>query len=131
VAASADGWNTFLMPVDAYRHKLDVLAEHCRDVGRDPADIRKQLVVQMLVRESDHDVRSASSEAVRRPGISGTPEQSAERLLDYVRLGVGDFLVGARAPADYETLELVAKRVAPIVKAEAKDLLRSRSGRGL
>jgi hypothetical protein len=38
-------------------------------------------------------------------------------------MGVGDFLIGARMPADFATLELVAKKVAPIVKAEAKSIL--------
>ena len=36
VAESADGWNTFYMPEDAYRHKLNVLAGHCGDVGGTP-----------------------------------------------------------------------------------------------
>jgi len=35
VAEMADGWNTFLMPEEEYRHKLDVLAGHCKDFGRD------------------------------------------------------------------------------------------------
>ena len=40
VAEFADGWNTFLGPIDTYRRKLDVLAGHCREVGRDPNDLR-------------------------------------------------------------------------------------------
>ena len=51
--------------------------------------------------------------------VVGTPEQCVERLLPYVNLGVGDFLIGARAPADMQTLELVATRVAPAVKEGA------------
>src|SRR5205823_9616574 len=57
VAESADGWNTFLMPTEQYRHKLDVLAEHCRAAGRNPADVRKSLVVQAIIGETDADVR--------------------------------------------------------------------------
>ena len=56
---------------------------------------------------------------VRRIAIVGTAEQCAERLLPYVKLGVKDFLIGARPPADMETLELVAKKVAPLVKSAA------------
>src|SRR5262249_62034603 len=44
-AEHADGWNTLHMPLDEYRHKLDVLERHCADVGRDPAEIRKQLAL--------------------------------------------------------------------------------------
>jgi F420-dependent oxidoreductase-like protein len=133
VAESADGWNTFLMPEEAYQHKLDVLAEHCSTVGREPNDIRKQLVLQAVVGESEGDVESRIRELASARGVDpdrlrslalvGTPEQCAERLLSYVRMGVGDFLIGARMPADLATLELVAKKVAPIVKAEAKSIL--------
>ena len=33
VAESADGWNTFFMPVEAYQRKLDILGGHCQAVG--------------------------------------------------------------------------------------------------
>lgn len=133
VARSADGWNTFFMPEDAYRHKLDVLAEHGRAVGRDTDEIRKQLVVQAVVGETERDVqeraerlaaaRRTDPAQLRRSALVGTPEQCVERLMPYVRLGVGDFLIGARPPADLVTLELIAKKVAPVVKDEARSLV--------
>ncbi|MEE9281276.1 MAG: LLM class F420-dependent oxidoreductase [Myxococcota bacterium] len=133
VAQSADGWNTFFMPEDAYQHKLRVLAEHCSAVGRDPNDIRKQLVVQAVVGETEKDVnerierlaaaRRVDAARLRGLALVGTPEQCVERLLPYVRLGVGDFLIGARMPADLETLELIAKKVAPALREQAKPIL--------
>jgi len=39
-ARYADMWNGF-GSVDEIRHKLDVLQQHCRDVGRDPSEIVK------------------------------------------------------------------------------------------
>jgi len=41
-AEVTEGWNRFLMPEEEYRHKLDVLAGHCKEFDRDPGDIRKQ-----------------------------------------------------------------------------------------
>lgn len=129
VAESADGWNTFFMPVDAYQHKLDVLAEHCQRVGRDPATIRKSLVLQPLVGESQAEVqrraeqiarsRGTTVEELRRSAVIGTPEECAEQLLRYVQLGVADFIVGARVPYDFGLLETFIERVAPIVRREA------------
>ena len=46
-----------------------------------------------------------------------TPERCAEVLRPYRDLGVGDFLMLARPPADYRMLELFAKQVAPILRA--------------
>jgi len=122
VAESADGWNTFLMPVEQYQRKLDALAEHCLALGRDPREIRKSLVIQGLVLAEDRAQARERAEAVRARGgqpVTGTPEQVAEQLMPYVERGVGDFIVGVRAPADYPTLELFIERVAPLVRKEA------------
>ena len=43
----------------------------------------------------------------------------AEQLLPYVELGVGDLLLGARPPYDYQSLQLFIEKVAPLVRREA------------
>ena len=43
-----------------------------------------------------------------------------------MKLGLGDFIIGAQAPTDMETLELVAKKVAPLVKKEGKGIFAGR-----
>jgi F420-dependent oxidoreductase-like protein len=133
VAESADGWNTFLIPPTAYRQKLDALAAHCKEVGRDPASIRKSLAVQMVIRETEVEVAERVHELTRaskteeqsflQRAVVGTPEQCTKRILEYVKLGVGDFLMGVRFPVDMQTMELFAKRVAPAVKDEGAALL--------
>jgi F420-dependent oxidoreductase-like protein len=125
VAEHGDIWNMMLGDEDAYRHKLEVLAEHCADVGRDPADVRKSLTFRAVLDEDEqaaHErVRAIFGgpppEPVRKMTIVGTPEQCAERLGRYADLGVGDFLLGSMAPFDWQTIELVAGSVAPAVKA--------------
>jgi F420-dependent oxidoreductase-like protein len=126
VAESADGWNTFFLPMPAYKAKLDALAAHCRDVGRDPASIRKSLVLGAVVGETEAEVRDevakagGNLEAIRAGAVVGTPEQCAEQVLEYVRAGVGDFILRARPPANVRQLELFAQKVAPLVRAEAR-----------
>ncbi len=132
VAESADGWNTFFVPRDIYQRKLDALAGHCREVRRDPESIRKSLNVQVVVAETESEVQDLvrrggqDIEAMRQRAVVGTPEQCAERLLEYVRMGVGDFIVGARPPANVRVLELVAKKIAPVVKSEGAAILARR-----
>jgi F420-dependent oxidoreductase-like protein len=41
VAQYADVWNSTAQSVDELAHKIGVLNEHCRAVGRDPSEIRK------------------------------------------------------------------------------------------
>ena len=42
-ARHADGWNVPFIAPDTYRHKVQVLDEHCDAVGRDPATITKSV----------------------------------------------------------------------------------------
>jgi F420-dependent oxidoreductase-like protein len=126
VAEVADGWNTFLIPMEEYRRKLDALAEHCAARGRDPADIRRSLMFVAILGETaaevDDRVRVRAEalgidvEQVRERFISTTPDELAETLRPYRDTGVGDFLIQARPPMDRRTLELFAGRVAPALR---------------
>jgi F420-dependent oxidoreductase-like protein len=128
VAEHADIWHTAIGDEARYRHKLDVLAAHCADVGRDPNDVRKSVTFRAVLAESERAARERVREIyggeppdrLRDMLIVGTPEQCAERLRAYAGLGVGDFLLGAMAPVDWHTIELVAESVAPAVKAAAR-----------
>jgi F420-dependent oxidoreductase-like protein len=98
VAEHATGWNTFHGDPAEYRHKLDVLERHCEAVDRDPATIRKQIVARGPL--------TTEAEA----------EQLAEAMLPHKAMGVEDFLISARPPADRRTIELFARVVAPAVR---------------
>jgi F420-dependent oxidoreductase-like protein len=127
VAEVADGWNTFLMPEEEYRHKLDVLAGHCKDVHRDSGDIRKQLGVSVILGETEAEAddrlreRSATTgigeDQLRGRFLVTTPEQCTDVLRPFRDLGVGDFLMLSRPPADYATMELFAQQVAPALRS--------------
>jgi F420-dependent oxidoreductase-like protein len=126
VAEHADIWNTFFGDDDAFRHKLGVLAGHCADVGRDPADIRVSLTFRAVLRDTEHEAAAAVREVfgdvmdnprMQQMLIAGTPEQCAQRLGAYRALGAGDFLLGTIAPGDPQTLELLAREVAPAMRA--------------
>ena len=121
VAEHGDIWNTFYGNPDEYRHKLDVLAGHCADVGRDPADVRKSLTFRAVLADSEQEAQERARELfggppperMRHMCFIGTAEQCVERLREYADLGVGDFLLGSMAPVDWQTVELIAGSVAP------------------
>lgn len=130
VAEVADGWNTFCVPIDEYKHKLNVLSQHCGAIGRDPSEIRKSLIFDAIIGETETElaeqvsrIKDLKTDVLGDGRLFGTPDQCAERLLDYVALGVGDFLLRVRSPANMRTLELIATKVAPIVKGEGQPLL--------
>ena len=125
VAESADIWNNWTSPDYAtYQQKLDALERHCRDVRRDPNEIRKSMHIKPLIGETEAEVE----ERAKTPGrhrSHGTPEQVAEALLGFVKMGVSDLVFMFDAPGDYRSLELLATRVAPVVREEGAALLPS------
>jgi F420-dependent oxidoreductase-like protein len=127
-AESADGWNTFVLPEDEYRQKLAALARHCAELGRDPSEIRKSLIFRVVLGENEAEAEQCFRERAMSLGLDPdelraqgfeplTPEQCAELFGRYQRLGVRDFLVMARPPADERTMELLVQRVAPALRA--------------
>jgi alkanesulfonate monooxygenase SsuD/methylene tetrahydromethanopterin reductase-like flavin-dependent oxidoreductase (luciferase family) len=127
VAAHADGWNAFPLPVAQLQHKFNVLHSHCTAVGRDYDAIRKQIVCTAIVRTTSAQVeeelprfateRQLPVEQVRRMAVAGTPEQVAVQLAPYLGIGFDMFLVMERAPLDHETLQLFIQEVAPRLRA--------------
>jgi F420-dependent oxidoreductase-like protein len=66
VALYGDACNLFGDP-DAVRHKLDVLERHCADVGRDPAEITKTILLTV----QDPGAAQAKVGAFRAVGVDG------------------------------------------------------------
>lgn len=127
VAREADGWNTRLAPLPEFDHKLAVLAGHCEAVGRDPAEIRLQVVMQAVLGRDEREAAEALRERLDGLGLrprderarflfAATPEQLVERLRPYVDRQVRDFLLMVRPPADRMSVELFATRVAPVLR---------------
>lgn len=129
VAEHADIWNVYLMlPPDAYNRKLDALRRHCADVGREFADIRRSLIVFGVVGETETEARQrAEGRTMVENALIGTPERVAERLLAYVKLGISDFLFFVNTPVDMRSIELIATKVAPILRTEGPAILQSYS----
>lgn len=97
VARRAHWWNYLYLDRDTYRHKQDVLARHCREVGRDYAEIRQAIHCGVLIAPSEREVAALRARSDIRPlsddTIVGTPEQVADRLLAAVEQGARGVIV--------------------------------------
>ncbi len=126
VARYADMWNA-MGTVDFLRHKIDVLRQHCSDVGRDPAEITFTLGIKATIRDSVEEadrVWRSHMEHNRTPMAdveddvtfwNGTPEQLADRLAPYVELGFETIISEHPAPYDIESIERLMGQVKPLV----------------
>jgi alkanesulfonate monooxygenase SsuD/methylene tetrahydromethanopterin reductase-like flavin-dependent oxidoreductase (luciferase family) len=75
VAEHADEWNLTRVTVEEYRAKSRVLEEHCRAVGRDPAAIRRSLMVPIIAGRTPAEVSARLARA--RATFSRLPEDAA------------------------------------------------------
>jgi alkanesulfonate monooxygenase SsuD/methylene tetrahydromethanopterin reductase-like flavin-dependent oxidoreductase (luciferase family) len=111
------------------RHKIEVLRQHCADVGRNPDDITFTLGIKATIRDSEAEadkVWKAAMEHNRTPLSdvadddtfwNGTSEQLAEKLAPYVELGFHTVISEQPAPYDTETLGRLIGEVKPLVDA--------------
>ncbi len=122
VARYADYWHGHGTP-EVIRHKLDVLARHCADIGRDVTEITPLTSVRpdLVLRDTVGDVeaqlervraRSRDSEPVQMNPIH-TVDALVERCAALWQAGARGFILYFKAPFDHETIERIATEVRP------------------
>ena len=116
----------FEMDLDEHRACLDVLGEHCRNVGRDPSEIEVSHNTRVVIAGSeaefdglvskgsaDANLSAAEYRASLSRAIAGTPEQCVEQIKGYVDSGITYFFLLFPDPISTDTMELFAKEVMP------------------
>jgi alkanesulfonate monooxygenase SsuD/methylene tetrahydromethanopterin reductase-like flavin-dependent oxidoreductase (luciferase family) len=115
VAQHADWWNTVMRPVPLLQHKLDVLREHCRDVGRDYASVRKTLTRAVFLAPTREAAERKAGPRLDQPvpPFAGEPAALVDHLLELNALGFDLFqMVFADFP-DTTDLRLFVDKVLP------------------
>ncbi|MEP6638692.1 MAG: LLM class flavin-dependent oxidoreductase [Chloroflexota bacterium] len=117
VALRADAWNTS-GTLDEVRGRLEILAEHCADVGRDPAAIEKTASFPIVLRDDVAAAEAAYGTLMATNGIEemesgaallGPPTEVADALRPYLELGFETVIVRMAGPYDRETIDRMAE----------------------
>ncbi len=118
VAKYADACNIF-GDIATIRHKLDVLARHCEDVGRDPSEITKTRLGALVIAESDADAQAKGRELARARGmdeeryrgyvIAGDPDHVCERVQEYLDAGLDGMIFNMNDPQDIDPVRLAGE----------------------
>ena len=105
-ARFADGWNIPFVSPDVFAAKRDVLHGHCADVGRDPGEVVCAVNVGLAWGEDSLRQQFGQIAEVVRPGVlTGSADQVAERIAEYVDAGADQVNLALRAPFDVDALE--------------------------
>jgi len=115
VAEHADWWNTLMRPVPVLRHKLEVLQQHCQDVGRDYASVRKTITRTVFLAKSRSEAEQRANARFHgdlKP-FAGDAEMLVDHLHELIALGFDVFqLVFADFPGTTD-IELFIDKVLP------------------
>ncbi|MER7460019.1 LLM class flavin-dependent oxidoreductase [Micromonospora sp. NPDC126480] len=127
-ARHADIWNTLAGDVAHYRGLSDRADAACRAIGRPPEELRRSVTFRAVL-------ASNASEAERRyaevlggaPGevrseclVVGSAADCVAALEPFARAGVRDFVLAVRPPLDWQTIEIVAEKVAVELRDRAE-----------
>jgi alkanesulfonate monooxygenase SsuD/methylene tetrahydromethanopterin reductase-like flavin-dependent oxidoreductase (luciferase family) len=115
VARHADWWLSYGHRSDVLRHKIDVLAEHCRAVGRDPGSIRKATPLTVYLDRSAADARRWAGDAVdaEQPAFAGDPAALVDKLTELGEMGFDMIQLRFARLLDTADLELFVDEVRP------------------
>jgi F420-dependent oxidoreductase-like protein len=121
VARHADIWNAFGSP-EVFRHKIAVLAEHCRAEGRDVATIEKSVLVPAAIGDDPQAFAplvqgyaaylGLPPEEARGWMLVGTAAEVAGQVERYVAAGVTHFVL-TLTPYNFDVLSRFAAEVMP------------------
>lgn len=106
VAKHADRYNHPFGTPDELKHKVEVLKEHCKSIGRDHKEIEKSVLIRVIVANSDKEVEHIVRKVKNKDETIeqyldrtngkiavGTPEQVLADLNKYIQHGITHFIL--------------------------------------
>jgi F420-dependent oxidoreductase-like protein len=118
VAKYADACNLFGSP-ETVRKKLDILKEHCKNVGRDYDSILKTKLGAVIV-DDNNDMaknrvrktfREIPDEQIKEFMIYGTPEDVSRQIEIFEQVGIQYLIVNLEPYRELEALDTFASKV--------------------
>ena len=111
---------------ESVKRKDAILIQHCETVGRDPSEIERTTGVgTVVIRDSRADAERVQREVAESNGKAepwkdqpvGTPEDVAEKLAPFLKIGYRHLIAGFPSPFDEESMTRFATEVRPLLEA--------------
>ena len=120
-AQYADWWNVSSTGFSKYRGILKEFERACRDVGRDPAEVRRSWCGGCVCAPSHEAAEAIAGDrySTHDPDddfdFVGTPKQIIEQMRPFIDMGVDHFMLDCGGFPSLTTLELLVNEVLPAV----------------
>lgn len=130
-ARHATEWNVMAGTADIFRAKSELLDQRCREIGRDPVEIRRSLMRGCLIASNRTELLdrvAALADVIptlagtnperaltglRQNLFAGTPEEVIAQMRSFAAAGVELFIIQHFLLDDTAALELLAREVMP------------------
>jgi len=105
-----DGWAGQGMSLEVYRHKIGVLEKHCADASRDPAEIKRTLLMPLQITEDP--ARIERFQKALGPGsMAGPKNEIIDRIGEFEKEGVAEIMFGAVPTGNAERFQQVEEEI--------------------
>ncbi len=108
-----DGWAGQGVSLDMFRHKVSVLERHCERVGRDPAEIRRTILMPIVVGD-DAAAQEAGAALTRSLGegtMVGSRQQVVDRIGVLIDEGVDEIMFGNIPTGNVEEIQRIEQEI--------------------
>lgn len=133
VAKQADEWNCSYVGLNIFKEKSAELDKNCLQIRRDPATLRRSLMVPFVIGRDDTAVQQAiHAHQAMFPGlpgnltewlqagfIGGRPQQVIDQIGAFAEAGIDRFMLQHNALDDLESLSLLAADVLPFFRPKS------------
>ena len=110
-----DGWAGGGMALDYYKFKAGILEQHCEDVGRDPAEIRRTLLMPCYLTE-DKDLIERVVRGLGPGTVAGSRQYIIDRIGEFADAGIAEIMFGGLASGDVERLQQFEEQIVSAFK---------------
>ncbi len=117
VAQYADACNIGHLDNEGLVRKFSIIKKHCEDVGRDYHGIRRTVLFNCAIAETDEEAlaktepfyRNIPSGRIREQALVGTPDTIRQRLVEIEQAGAQEIIMWMPDAKDLEPLKLLAR----------------------
>lgn len=105
-----DGWAGQGMSLEVYRHKIGVLEKHCANVGRDPSEIKRTLLMPVQITDDKQRIERFQR-ALGAGSMAGPTNEIIDRIGAFEREGVAEIMFGGVPTGNTEAFERLEEEI--------------------
>jgi alkanesulfonate monooxygenase SsuD/methylene tetrahydromethanopterin reductase-like flavin-dependent oxidoreductase (luciferase family) len=105
-----DGWAGGGMALEYFKHKLNILESHCDACGRDPAEIRKTLLIPCYLTE-DKGLIERAVKGLGPGTVAGSRQYIIDRIGEFAEAGVAEVMFGGIPSGDTALLQAFEQEI--------------------